>query len=155
MSQEGPPGVYTVTLTHDRNSGLRFADYARGINETTAIAHARERLEEALAARPARSPHGTWPLTILATRKGGGYEGGAWAALPVAPQDIPEAVSGEGLECQRRSESPPFVVGLRATPDRSLAALDAAIARCDHPHKFQLQAPAGFVSDFCKQLRQQ
>ena len=152
---EVEPGVYAVTLTHRKNPAIRFDNVARGASEHLAIAHAREQLEEALAARPPRSRHGTWPITIVATRYQGGYEGGVWAALPVYPQELPEAAMGDDLDCQKWWDTPPFAVGLGATPDRALAALDDAIDRCEHPEHLQVEVPAGLVCQYCQQLRRE
>ncbi len=77
---EVEPGIYSVTLTHVKNSAMRFSNVARGASEHLAIAHAREQLEEALTARPPRSRHYPTPTTIIATRYSGGHKGGVWAA---------------------------------------------------------------------------
>ena len=76
--EEVETGIYSVTLVHQKNPALRFPDTARGVSEHLAIAHAREHLEEALAARPPRSRHDTCqsrslrPATQEATRVGSG-----------------------------------------------------------------------------------
>ena len=152
---EVEPGIYKTTLTHLRNRAIRYEDYSRGVSRDLAIAHARERLEEALASRPPRSRHDTWPITIIATRYNGGYEGGVWGALPVGPDEVPEEATGDDLECREWWESPPFAVGVGATPDRALAALDESIDLCTHPDQLQLKVPAGLICRFCMQLRRQ
>jgi hypothetical protein len=152
---EVEPGIYAVTLTHVKNRAMRYVNVARGASEHLAIAHAREQLEEALAERPRRGRHDLTPITIVATRYSGGYEGGVWAALPVHPREVPEPATGDDPDCQTWWERPPFAVGLGATPDRALAALDDAIDRCEHPEQLQFEVPAGLVCEYCKQLRRQ
>jgi hypothetical protein len=93
------PGIHSATFTHKKNSAIRLTDVARGVSQQLVIAHARGHVEEALAARPHRRRHPITPITIIATRYGGVYDGGVWAALPVHPEEVPDAAVGDDLDC--------------------------------------------------------
>ena len=153
VTDEVETGVYAVTLTHTRNPAISYADYARGVSPALAVKHARQRLEESLAADRPLNRTGTWPVTIFATRYNGGYEGGRWAALPLAPEEVPDDALGEDIECREWWENPSVAVGLGATPNGALAALDVVIEECEHPDDRQRPVPAGRVCTFCQQLR--
>ena len=47
---------------------------------------------------------------------------------------------------------PPVAVGLGATPDRALAALEEAVEQCGHPGDRSCPVPVGFVCEFCGQV---
>ena len=61
-----------------------------------------------------------WPVTIISTRYGGTYEGGAWAAFNLDPEGIPEAVMGDDVSCSEWWGSWGGGVGVGATPQEAL-----------------------------------
>lgn len=72
-----------------------------------------------------------WPVTIIKTRYGGGFErGGAWAAFKMLPEEIPTDATGGDLECQAWWSGLDAVsVGTGATPNDALSDLLRRIAR--------------------------
>jgi hypothetical protein len=88
--------------------------------------------------------------TIIETRYGGGYEGGAWAAFRSG--DIPEEAHGEDVECRTWWEAPTVAVGVGATPDEALDVLDRVVRDCRHPQPNRHPAPAGFTCSYCDLL---
>ena len=69
-----------------------------------------------------------YPVTIIATRYGGIYEGGAWAAFPVRAETIPPDAVGDDVTCATWWEVYGTTVGIGATPNAALADLEAKIA---------------------------
>ena len=66
-----------------------------------------------------------YPVTIIATRYGGIYEGGEWAAFLLHHDDIPpEAVGGDTV-CAAWWVDFGRAVGVGATPGAALADLEA------------------------------
>lgn len=71
-----------------------------------------------------------YPVTIANTRYGGTYEGGAWAAWHLDPDQLPEAWNDDDSECQEYWASEEAkTVGRGPTP---LAALDDLHRRVEH-----------------------
>lgn len=92
-----------------------------------------------------------YPVTIVKTRYGGLYEGGAWGAFYCDPETVPEDAFGSDIECaevdagtSRRSRGPRLVrraqrrekrrkagrrlyVGVGVSPDAALEALEAVV----------------------------
>lgn len=68
-----------------------------------------------------------YPVTIIATRFGGIYEGGAWAAFPVRAERIPADAVSDDVTCATWWEDHGSTVGLGATPNAALADLRAKI----------------------------
>jgi hypothetical protein len=66
-----------------------------------------------------------YPVTIIQTRYGGIYEGGAWAAFNLHPEQIPDDAVGGDIVCARWWADFGKAVGVGATPDAALADLDA------------------------------
>lgn len=80
-----------------------------------------------------------YPVTIIATRYQGGYEGGRWAAFNTFPYDLERRCNewadlidpdgegcwyaGDDLECAEWWASPPPWVAVGNTPDEALEAL--------------------------------
>lgn len=64
-----------------------------------------------------------YPVTIIATRYTGAYEGGPWAAFNCDPGDIPDDATGDDTDAFTWWRSPSVPVGVGATPDEALAAL--------------------------------
>jgi hypothetical protein len=153
---EDEAGVYEADIWPKANPGLRLYRVTRGVRPEIAIAHAREFKERSIASRPSVSRLGQYPLTIISTRYGGGYEGGLWAAFPLRPEEIPLEATGDDIECQDWWEDPPVAVGLGATPDRAVAALDDVIDQCLHPPGRRHEVPtppAGYLCSYCQQFR--
>jgi hypothetical protein len=73
-----------------------------------------------------------FPLTIIRTRYGGCYEGGAWAAFASDPGEIPYEVSGDDVECSIWWSLPEAeIVGRGSSPMEAIAdqMRRAALAR--------------------------
>lgn len=71
-----------------------------------------------------------YPVTIISDRYGGTYSGAPWLAFNLDPEDIPEDVSGDDVECMmfwewHRQEDLP--VGRGATPDEALQDLGTRV----------------------------
>ncbi|MDP9843275.1 hypothetical protein [Streptosporangium lutulentum] len=64
------------------------------------------------------------PVTIIATRHGGRYEGGLWAAFPREPWDIPQDAYGGDRIAYDWWSSNTSPVGVGDTPDEALADLE-------------------------------
>jgi len=128
---EGEAGVYEADIWPRANPGLRMQRVARGVLPEIAISHARELMEGSLASRPHFGRH--WPITVISARYGGSYEGGRWAELPLGPEEVAPEATGDDTECQEWWGHPPVAVGLGATPDAAVAALDDIIDQCAHP----------------------
>ena len=68
---------------------------------------------------------GLYPVTIVQTRYGGVYEGGAWAAFPLRPHNLPDDAFGSDVTCVTWWGERAAGVGVGATPDAALADLQA------------------------------
>ena len=66
-----------------------------------------------------------YPVTIVQTRYGGIYEGGAWAAFLSHPEEIPPDAFGGDSVCVSWWSDFVYAVGVGATPDTALADLKA------------------------------
>lgn len=66
-----------------------------------------------------------YPLTIIPTRYGGVYEGGAWAAFACDPDRVPLAAIGSDVECCAFWLDEAEQVGVGATPAEAVASLVA------------------------------
>ena len=66
-----------------------------------------------------------WPVTIIATRYGGIYEGGEWAAFPLHPEQVPDDARADDITCPTWWEQYARFVGVGVTPDAALADLKA------------------------------
>jgi hypothetical protein len=75
-----------------------------------------------------RVEHDLYPVTIIATRYGGIYEGGAWAAFPVGAERIPPLAISDDSTCVTWWADYGNAVGVGATPNAALADLEAKIA---------------------------
>ena len=64
-----------------------------------------------------------YPVTIVATRYGGSYEGGKWAAFNLDLEDIPPGWDYGDAEAEEWWMVPPVPVAVGATPDAALAGL--------------------------------
>jgi hypothetical protein len=146
---EDEAGVYEADLWPRANPRLRMYRVTRGVRPEIAIAHAREFMEGSLASRPGIGRH--WPITVISVRYGGSYEGGRWGALPLRPGEIPPEATGHDIECQEWWEGPPVAVGLGATPDRAVAALDEVIDQCPHPDDRRHELLGGWICGYCQQ----
>ena len=71
-----------------------------------------------------------YPVTIIATRYGGTYEGGRYAAFNMDEDDIPGEATAGDHECETwwRDVAPGLPVGVGATPDAALVALSDRLA---------------------------
>lgn len=71
-----------------------------------------------------------YPVTIIATRYGGSYEGGAWAAFHCNEDELPPAATGDDTSCAVfwSDVSAHMAVGVGATPNDALTALEKKIA---------------------------
>ena len=69
-----------------------------------------------------------YPVTIIQTRYGGTYEGGAWAAFPIHLERVPDDAVGNDVVCVTWWADHGNTVGVGATPDAALADLEAKIA---------------------------
>ncbi len=67
------------------------------------------------------------PVTILATRHGGRYEGGEWAAFPYEAWDVPQDAYGGDRIAAEWWASNTSPVGVGDTPDAALADLKAKL----------------------------
>jgi hypothetical protein len=66
-----------------------------------------------------------YPVTIIRTRYGGSYEGGAWAAFHCHEDAVPANATGDDLTCATYWwSSEAGLVGRGATPDEALANLE-------------------------------
>lgn len=79
---------------------------------------------------------GGYPLTVIRTRYGGVYEGGAYAAFGIEPQQIPDAVLGGDTDCMLWWEAHRQFAGVGDTLEAAVAALELA----DWPPSFDLRA---------------
>jgi hypothetical protein len=72
-----------------------------------------------------------YPVTIIATRYGGTYEGGRYAAFNMDEDDIPGEATAGDHECKTwwRDVAPGLPVGVGATPDAALVALSDRLAQ--------------------------
>lgn len=71
-----------------------------------------------------------YPVTIIATRYGGVYEGGQYAAFACSTELVPpEAEGGDTDAMVFWRDADPRAVGVGATPDAALAALKANLSR--------------------------
>lgn len=64
-----------------------------------------------------------WPVTIIATRYGGTYEGGRWAAFNMDYESIPEEAMGSDIACAAWWGHFGGGVGVGSTPDEALSDL--------------------------------
>ena len=71
-----------------------------------------------------------YPVTIIATRYGGTYEGAAWAAFNLDECDVPVWATASDLECSAwwRDVAPGFPVAVGPSPDASVEALRRKVA---------------------------
>jgi hypothetical protein len=69
-----------------------------------------------------------YPVTIITTRYGGTYEGGAWAAFPIHPERVPDDAVANDVVCVNWWGEYGHTVGVGATPDAALADLEGKIA---------------------------
>lgn len=69
-----------------------------------------------------------YPVTVLRTRYGGTYEGGAWVALHAEPWGIPEDVMGDDGGCMEFFASCPYPIGRGADPGAAVADLERQAA---------------------------
>lgn len=65
----------------------------------------------------------TYPVSIMKSRYGGAYEGGAWGAFHLYPEDIPEAAMGDDISCSCWWDHFGEGVGVGGTPDEAFARL--------------------------------
>jgi hypothetical protein len=83
-----------------------------------------------------------YPVTIVATRYGGTYEGGAWAAFPLDPWQVPVEPIADDITCATWWEQFAYAVGVGDTPGTALSDLEAKSAatgvRIPYPHRPQL-----------------
>lgn len=71
-----------------------------------------------------------YPVTIIATRYGGVYEGGQYAAFACATELVPPEAEGDDTDAMVFwRDADPRLVGVGATPDAALAALKANLTR--------------------------
>lgn len=73
-------------------------------------------------------PEHLYPVTIIATRYSGIYEGGEWAAFPIRFEAIPPEVDADDVTCATWWEDHVDSVGVGKTPDAALADLEAKCA---------------------------
>lgn len=74
-----------------------------------------------------------WPVTIIKSRYGGGYEGGPWLAFNCEYWQVPEAVYGDDISCstffteyeRSNRKKNPLKIGRGDTPDEALKNLVA------------------------------
>ena len=65
-----------------------------------------------------------YPITVVATRYGGSYEGGLWAAFNARPWEVPTAAMGDDIACMTWwSEENKARTGLGFNPDAAVADL--------------------------------
>lgn len=68
--------------------------------------------------------HGRWPVTIVAARYSGVYEGGRWLAFFTEPWNVPECIYGGDDECSEYFHKPiAALIGAGDTPDEALELL--------------------------------
>lgn len=67
-----------------------------------------------------------YPVTIVKTRYGGTYEGGAWAAF--WGERIPEDAMGDDVSCSYWWDDNGDTCGVGATPDEAYRALEIQVA---------------------------
>lgn len=72
-----------------------------------------------------------YPCTIIRARYGGVYEGGAWIAFPLHPEEVPANATGGDVECAMWFSDPTVVTGRGETPDEALATLIGAVRECE------------------------
>ena len=70
----------------------------------------------------------SYPVTIIATRYGGIYEGGEWAAFPLHPVQVPAEAIADDVTCSTWWEQFGSSVGVGDTPAAALADLEAKTA---------------------------
>jgi hypothetical protein len=79
-----------------------------------------------------------YPITIIATRYGGIYEGGEWAAFPLHPDQVPDDSVADDATCAAWWDQFADAVGVGQTPDAALSDLEAKSASGIHityPHQ--------------------
>lgn len=69
-----------------------------------------------------------YPVTIIATRYGGTYERGLWAAFPISAERVPQDAVADDVTCAAWWADFGTTVGVGVTPDAALADLRAKIA---------------------------
>lgn len=72
-----------------------------------------------------------YPITIIATRYGGAYEGGEWAAFNLYPEEVPAGATDLDSECDAWWRFPTHAVGVGSTPKKALKALKALVKARD------------------------
>lgn len=77
--------------------------------------------------------HSFYPITIIASRYGGVYEGGAWSAFPCYPESVPYEASGDDVECCGWwADNGGQAAAAGETPNDALLALEEALASLAH-----------------------
>ena len=69
-----------------------------------------------------------YPVTIIATRYGGIYEGGAWAAFPLDFEQLPPQIDDDDVTCATWWSDYGYSVGVGNSPNAALADLEAKTA---------------------------
>jgi hypothetical protein len=80
-----------------------------------------------------------YPVTILMTRYGGVYEGGAWAAFPLYPVKVPSEAFADDVTCATWWEEFAHAVGVGETPDAALADLESKSAHAGPRTPYRLR----------------
>jgi len=65
-----------------------------------------------------------YPCTIILSRYGGIYEGGAWVALPLSPYDVPIEVMGDDISCAAYFSFNRPRLGVGNSPEAALSDLE-------------------------------
>lgn len=87
-----------------------------------------------------------YPVTLITTRYGGVYEGGAWAAFPCRAHEVPRETVADDVTCVMWWEEHGAAIGVGATPEDALADLDAK-GRADEPTTFSVREIVTYLRD--------
>lgn len=85
-----------------------------------------------------------YPVTIIATRYRGVYEGGAWAAFKLRAHEVPRAATGDDSECMAWWDHYGAGVGVGASPEAALTDL--------RTRQWDLTAPARSLTEITNYL---
>lgn len=87
-----------------------------------------------------------YTITLITTRYGGVYEGGAWAAFPCRAHEVPRETVGDDVTCAMWWEEHGAAIGVGATPEDALADLEAK-GRADEPTTLSVREIATYLRD--------
>lgn len=69
-----------------------------------------------------------WPLTVIASRYGGTYEGGLFVAFHTTPWEVPEGAMDSDIECAEFYRHNSHQIGVGSTPQAAIDDLKAKLA---------------------------